>query len=236
MSVKTFEAFLYEGHEVVHFLFVNDGSTDNTQELINKICDTFPERAKTKHLVKNGGKAEAIRQGMLFLMEEKLKCDYAGFMDADLATPLDEIERAYQAVSDFNHPSMIVGSRIKLFGSTEITRSDYRHYVGRVIATFISRSLKLDIYDTQCGFKFIRADRMEALFKDVFISRWLFDVEMIFRLLIQTGYSKIHGELIELPVTKWEEKGGSKIPISYALRIPFELMKIGGRYKDKITG
>ena len=231
MPVSSFESFLYKGHDNLHFVFVNDGSKDDTLEVLNNICKPFPERAKVLDLKRNQGKAEAIRSGMQYIVNEGITCDYVGFMDADLATPLEEIERAISAMKDFNSPSLILGSRIKLFGTTEISRSDYRHYVGRVIATFISKALKLAIYDTQCGFKFVRMDRVAPLFKDPFISRWLFDVELIFRLLQITGYNKINGELIELPVTRWEEKGGSKIPLSYVFRIPFELYRIKKAYR-----
>jgi glycosyltransferase involved in cell wall biosynthesis len=217
-----------QGH--TKLLFVNDGSKDNTKNVLDALQKEFPDKVHCLHLEKNSGKAEAIRLGMHHIEQVGIDYDYAGFMDADMSTPLTEIANFQDAIERFSRPSMIIGSRIKLFGSTHIVRSDRRHYVGRIIATFISKSIKLPIYDTQCGFKFIRRDRINVLFSEAFTSRWLFDVELIFRLLKLTGYAAIEGDLFELPVSNWEEKGDSRIPLSYAFRMPIELIKIRKRY------
>lgn len=229
-----FENFLAANHLNVSFLFVNDGSKDNTEILLNKLINDSQGRASLLTLKNNQGKAEAIRQGMLQLAESTADIDFIGFMDADLAVPLDEIFKLDKALTDFDCPAMLIGSRIKLFGSTEIIRSNRRHYIGRIIATLISKSLKLPIYDTQCGFKVIRKNKVLKLFKDPFTSRWLFDVELIFRLLALTGYNGIQGQLFEMPVSKWHEKGDSRIPLTYAFRMPFELLKIRKRYRKAL--
>lgn len=230
MPISNFDDFLSTNQSSYRFLFVNDGSRDNTADVLQELCDKFSEHCTFLNLKKNVGKAEAIRQGTLYLLQQNEECDYVGFMDADLSTPLSEIKEMEFAAERFSKPSMLIGSRIKLFGSTTIIRSNRRHYIGRIIATLISKSLKLPIYDTQCGFKFIRYDRLNDLFKEEFISRWLFDVELIFRLLSLTGYDGIEGELFELPVTRWEEKGDSKIPLSYAFKMPLELLRIRFKY------
>lgn len=231
MPVSSIVDFLGKNSSEYKFLFVDDGSKDDTAKIIHEIHVKFPERTRILNLSKNVGKAEAIRTGALTLLKNEMKFDYLGFMDADLSTPVEEIENVYRSVEALSRPALIIGSRIKLFGSTNIIRSDRRHYIGRIIATLISKSLNLPIYDTQCGFKFIRYDKIHDLFHEPFISRWLFDVELIFRLVRITGRDGINGELFELPVKNWVEKGQSKIPFSYAFRLPFELFKIKRKYR-----
>ena len=231
LPFSDFTNFIAANHVNISFLFVNDGSKDNTEMLLNKLIKDSQGRASLLSLKNNQGKAEAIRQGMIQLATSTGDNDYIGFMDADLAVPLDEIFKLDKAITDFENPAMLIGSRIKLFGSTEIIRSNRRHYIGRMIATLISKSLKLPIYDTQCGFKAIRKDMVMPLFKDPFISRWLCDVELIFRLLALTGYYGIKGQLFEMPMSKWQEKGDSRIPLTYAFKMPFELLKIRKRYR-----
>lgn len=233
--INEFQSFISDQAEANRFLFVNDGSTDNTAEILSDLNRQFPEKTTFLDLKENKGKAGAIREGMLSLIAGEKDFEYAGFMDADLSTPLSEITHLRKTIDETGKRSMIIGSRIKLFGSTHIERSEFRHYIGRVIATFISASLELPVYETQCGFKFFRRDRVEELFKEEFSSRWLFDVELIFRLLILLGYDTIADELYEMPVKTWIEKGDSKIPLSYAFNIPLELMKIRMRYKKQIS-
>jgi len=75
-------------------------------------------------------------------------------IDADLSTPLSEITRLLD-ITKTKSLDFVLGSRIKIIGSS-IKRKAYRHFFGRIVATFIdSGILKLDIYDTQCGAKII---------------------------------------------------------------------------------
>ena len=76
--------------ETAELLFVNDGSRDETLELFEHLHASNPRRFSFLHLAKNGGKAEAVRQGILLALRSG--ADYVGFWDADLATPLSDIE------------------------------------------------------------------------------------------------------------------------------------------------
>lgn len=210
---------------------MNDHSDDGTGRILQNLVDQHTEDSGILNLESNQGKAEAVRQGMLWTLKNKPNCKYAGFIDADLATPLNEVLELSQKIKQYSNPAMLMGSRVKIYGSSDIQRSETRHYIGRIIATFISRSLQLAIYDTQCGFKFFRNDVLKNLFEEKFISKWLFDVEIIFRLKKLYAEKQLSTQLFEIPLKQWHEKGGSKISWLYIFLVPFDLMKIRRKYK-----
>jgi len=217
----------------LHLMLVDDGSSDSTPAMLQELAKAFPERVLVHALPANQGKAEAVRQGMLKVHEAWPQAPYIGFFDADLATPLEEAQRLCKAVAPFT-PGMIIGSRVNLFGTTDIQRNNVRHYVGRLSATMVSTSLGLGVYDTQCGAKLVRSDLVPVLFDEVFLSRWLFDVELIWRLMIAVGSERMRAELAEVPVSRWHEMGGSKVRFSDGLRVPYELWRIRRAYSGRV--
>ncbi|MBI4778504.1 glycosyltransferase [Candidatus Desantisbacteria bacterium] len=92
-------------------LFVNDGSTDGTLKVIQKICEANPSRALCLSLSENKGKGEAIRMGMLYLLEKKTY-DIIGFWDADLAVPLAEIWDFMDIFQTNRDVQAVIGSRV----------------------------------------------------------------------------------------------------------------------------
>lgn len=227
LSVEEYESFFQkEENKSIQFLFVNDGSTDNTIELLEKLEQKYLN-VETLDLEKNGGKAEAIRQAMMKSANSNYQ--YIGYFDADLATPLAEIHELIRYAIQKESPYLVMGSRVKLLGSTNIQRKIGRHYIGRVFATVVSNMLKLPIYDTQCGAKLIRRDVIDLIFKEPFLSKWLFDVELFFRL--RKHKTDFETKLVEVPLRQWEDKDGSKISTSYFLKAPFDLLKIYLHYR-----
>lgn len=226
LPLEEFRLF-FEKNEQFHFLFVNDGSLDKTLDVLNNLKSDFPNQVKVLNLQQNVGKAEAIRQGML--VSTKLDYTYSAYFDADLATPLEEIPRLLSYTQQHPTPYLVMGSRIKLLGSTDIKRKLSRHYIGRVFATVVSNMLRLPIYDTQCGAKLVKKEVVVVLFEKPFISKWLFDVELLFRLI--KNYEDSSTRIIEVPLKKWEDIAGSKIAFGYFLKAPLDLVRIYFRYK-----
>ena len=223
-EIKSF--FEQERELNMEVLFVNDGSQDGTINILQELKSNYP-LVSILDIKENVGKAEAIRQGMLSISNKDF--EYFGYLDADLATPIEEIlNLLHYSNSKYK---MIIGSRIKLLGFTLIKRSKRRHYLGRIFATFASMALSIPIYDTQCGAKLLRKEIVPHIFQDRFISKWLFDIEIIFRLKALMEDKKPEEYILEMPLKKWTDIGGSKVKILSFLIAPYQLLRIYLKYK-----
>ncbi|MEX0728030.1 MAG: glycosyltransferase [Planctomycetaceae bacterium] len=248
LPVEQYDRFLEE-HAEVALLFVNDGSTDETAEVLAALCHRHPQQADCLTLQQNSGKAEAVRQGFLYLFgnvhlferhhagDKKFarRIDRIGFWDADLSTPLDAVTDFIALMERHSECEIVIGSRVRLLGR-RIERRWFRHYLGRVFATAASLTLRLPVYDTQCGAKLFRAaPRVERLFHDPFCTRWIFDVELLARHqqeLRKSNDAEISRRVVELPLLEWRDVGGSKLKWTDYLRAIGELFRIWRRYRD----
>jgi glycosyltransferase involved in cell wall biosynthesis len=213
-----------------HILFINDGSFDESQIKLDEMQKAMPLQISSIQLSKNQGKAEAIRQGFLQALQTG-NYDFVGYLDADLATPLDQVDMLCQAME--NEPKYLLsfGSRVQLFGH-DIQRKTMRHYLGRIFATYVSILFGLTIYDTQCGAKFFRINQnTKLIFANRFTSKWFFDIEVFLRLQKLLGKDAFSKSIIEIPLEKWAEQGDSKLKWSDFLTSPIELQKIKKNYR-----
>jgi glycosyltransferase involved in cell wall biosynthesis len=210
------------------FCLVNDGSKDKTEEILISLARLYEDRISVVNLKENVGKAEAVRNALLLCAEKNLY-EYIGYIDADFSAPLTEINHMISFCNgEFTH-FIITGSRVKRLGA-RILRNPYRHYLGRIFATFGSWILKLPIYDSQCGLKFIRADLIDQLVRDPFITKWLFDLEIWLRLRNIVGLEMADSTTLEVPLNEWMDKGGSKIKFSNFLSVPYDMFRIHLKY------
>ena len=211
LPTGAFRRFVRQGHPV-RFLLVDDGSTDGTGAVLRGLVAEDPVAFRALELPRNMGKAEAVRRGMLEGFATGAA--YVGFWDADLATPLDAIT-AFAEILDRNpRLEMVFGARVLLMGRS-IRRSAHRHYAGRLFATAVSLALGLEIYDTQCGAKLFRATpAVQALFGEPFRSRWIFEVELLARLVQarrRTAEARPTEVIYEYPLEQWHDVPGSKV-------------------------
>src|SRR5579871_5447466 len=207
-------------------LFVDDGSTDSTLRLLEQLHQEVPAQIRVLHQERNAGKGEAVRVGLLNALGTD--AEVVGFWDADLATPLSAIDDLLDVLDSRPGVDIVLGSRVKLLGRT-IERRASRHYLGRVFATCASLALGLAVYDTQCGAKLFRAGPyLKKLLERPFLSRWIFDVEIL------AMYIGLHGgdleasasRIYEFPLYCWRDVGGSKVRPKDFLRAAIDLFVI----------
>ena len=150
-----------------------------------------------------------------------------GFWDADLSTPLDEIESFIKLLEDDN-TIFVFGCRKKTKGSN-IQRSLIRHFIGRIIAFIMSTFLQISIYDTQCGAKILKKEYVNTIFKKKFHTKWLFDIEIFLRLIKIKKNKKMHEKVL----SEWIDVPGSKLSYFNTFEIINEIIKIFFYYKIK---
>lgn len=193
----------------IEWLFVNDGSTDGTQGVLDEITRTFGQ--PNLGLTPNRGKAEAVRLGMLEALGSGVEDgSMVGFMDADGSVAKSEVERFVrlarsQRMRDYDS---IWASRVALSGR-HVIRTPRRHYIGRVVCTVLTVGYPEMPYDSQCGFKFFKTSPtlLETISRP-FETRWFIDIEML------QNWKRITGtpmRVWEEPLQWWEDMEGSHI-------------------------
>lgn len=229
--LETFLAFA-DAHPGICFLLVNDGSRDRTIDVLRRAAAGREEQIEVLDQKQNGGKSEAVRCGMRQAMERP-GCRFAGFWDADMATPLPTIEEMLAVLDGNPELAMVFGARVKLLGR-RVERRASRHYLGRVFATVVSTLLRLPIYDTQCGAKLFRVNpEARELFAEPFHSRWVFDVEILARFIRQRGYdmAAVEKAIYEYPLQEWRDVAGSQVKPRDFVRAFFDVVRIHLRYR-----
>jgi dolichyl-phosphate beta-glucosyltransferase len=227
LDVAAFEDFA-RTRSNARLLFVDDGSTDATAAVLARLADAHPRRLLVRGLPHNRGKAEAVRQGLLEAFA--YGPTYVGYWDADLATPLPAIAALRSVLEQKPDRHVVMGSRVALLGR-RIERSAVRHYLGRVFATAASLVLRLPVYDTQCGAKMFRVSAaVRAVFAEPFLSRWIFDVEILARLPAQFGAADV---VYEQPLDRWVDVAGSKLRPRHFLLAAGDLLRIWRRYGSR---
>jgi dolichyl-phosphate beta-glucosyltransferase len=224
------------GDPRIDVILVDDGSTDGTRALLESLAARHPTRITALSMGRNVGKSEAVRTGVNLALERMVrggqKDDLVGYLDADFATPPEELSRMLDEVAATG-AKVAIGSRIARLGA-RVRRNQTRHYLGRIFATTASLVLDMSIYDTQCGAKLFRdTPALRAAMRQPFRSSWVFDVELLGRLTTGTeGAPPIAQEdFREIPLEVWEDVRGSKLGVQGALRGGMDLLRLGVRVK-----
>ncbi|MFB9052760.1 response regulator [Formosa undariae] len=219
-------------HSGYHLCFVNDGSKDKTLEVLYNLQKGREDFITVYDCEKNGGKAEAVRLGMLF-MAKKADLDYIGFLDADLSTDLADFDDLVKTIetSDFK---IVSGSRISRMGAN-ITKESARKIISLSINFIIRNILKMDFKDTQCGAKIFSKDVIEVAFGEKFVTQWIFDVEIFKRMSQYFGLQQAKAMLCEQPLKRWIHADGSKLSMKDSVKIIFQLGEIAWVYRKVKT-
>lgn len=203
-------------------LAVDDGSTDATGAVLAAAASANPERFGVVSRPTNGGKGEAVRDGLLAAIDAG--AELVAYYDADLATPPVEMARLLAELEAEERRDVVIGSRVGLLGH-DIERRLWRHYLGRLFATASSAALGLAVYDTQCGAKVLRVTpALRRALDRPFRSRWAFDIELLGRLL-DAGVAP--SALVEVPLRAWRDVGGSKLGPAAAFAATLDVVRLG---------
>ena len=209
----------------LRIVFVDDGSSDRTPVILAQLRAVARGEIEIIRLERNAGKAEAVRRGLAAAIASG--AEVVGFTDADLATPPEELLRMMRDM-DARPVPVLLGARVRLLG-TRIERRASRHYLGRLFATLASVALRIPIYDSQCGAKlFLPTPALEAALTRPFRSRWIFDVELLDRLLRGgDGVEPVpQADMRELPLATWRDVSGSTLRLGSMLRAGFQLLAL----------
>jgi dolichyl-phosphate beta-glucosyltransferase len=177
-------------------LVIDDGSLDNTAEIVSEVAARNPEVRLLKN-PENRGKGYSVRHGML-----SAAADIVMFTDADLSAPIEEAEHLFSALQD--GADIAIGSRWLQRKRQVLKQPLYRQFFGRCFNAVTRLVMKLPFADTQCGFKAFRRPVAQAIFQLQRIERWGFDPEILF-IALKRGYT-----VREVPVT-WGHDERSRI-------------------------
>ncbi len=186
-----------EGKEYFsEIIIVDDGSTDRTRKVSVRIpTDRVPIRIHANS--SNKGKGSAIRKGML-----AAKGEYVLFMDADMSTPIDELDRI---IPQFHKGyDIVIGSRKMPGVKINIHQPKHREIMGKMFSCLSRIMTVRSVHDFTCGFKCFRRACIKKIFSRQRLNGWCYDSEILF-IAHTLGFS-----IKEIPVT-WSDSSDSKV-------------------------
>jgi dolichyl-phosphate beta-glucosyltransferase len=205
-------AYLHAARWTAEVLVVIDGSTDGTARVVRGVESKLVP-VRLLDATENRGKGSCVRRGML-----EARGDLRLFTDADLSTPIEEVERLVHAIEDGH--DVAIGSR-RLPGSRiTLAQPWWRRAMGRTFAWCVQQVGVPGIADTQCGFKLFSANAAMQIFRRQRIDAFGFDVEVLW-IARRLGL-----RVAEVPVTWTDDPRSSVRPAADSLRMLTDLVRI----------
>jgi glycosyltransferase involved in cell wall biosynthesis len=219
-TVRKIDDFIRDSPLALELVVVDDGSTDDTAEIVRRIP------AKALRLIQNKenhGKGYTVRQGVLAAGGK-----YVLFTDADLSAPIEELNKLLDiAIRD--GADVVIGSRGLDRRYIEKHQSRLRELGGIVFNLMVRLFLGLPLHDTQCGFKLFNRQRSRRIFEQQTTFGFGFDPELLF-------LARRNGLTIREAPVRWSHAEGSKVKfLRDGVRMFFDLVRIrwnaiAGRY------
>ena len=200
--------YLREKKVSFELIAVDDGSKDNTAEIVLQASKKYPEIRLLRN-VRNYGKGYAVRKGVL-----EARGKYILFTDGDLSTPITELSGLWHAIREEGF-DVAIGSRSLPEAQILVRQPWYRGIFGQFYPSFVHLLVMNDFLDTQCGFKLFRREAALRLFSSLKTKGFSFDVEILLRAK-NSGY-----RIKEIPVI-WSNSRESKVVL---WRDPFRMLK-----------
>lgn len=206
-------AYLHPPRWDAEVIVVDDGSSDRTAEVAASAAKGQSIPVRVLRNAKNAGKGKSVQRGVAVASRALVL-----FSDADLSTPIEEVEKLVAAIAD--GADIAIGSRALPDTRIEIRQAFYREAMGKTFNLMARLLTGVAIHDTQCGFKAFRLEVAQELFRALAIPGFGFDVEILAKAQ-QRGY-----RISEVPVV-WRNSAGSRVdPIRDSLRMARDLFRI----------
>ena len=222
-AIGKLERFLADSQwDSVEILVVDDGSKDGTARLVEDLAARMPAFRLVKN-PGNRGKGYAVKNGVLHS-----KGDWVLVTDADLSSPIEELEKLTAAVRKVG-ADIAIGSRALNRELVTVRQPLLREYSGRFFNLVMRAATGLPFQDTQCGFKLFHRRTVEPIFSRQAIDGFGFDVEDLF-------IAKLLGfKAVEVPV-RWANVEGTKVSLASGLNGFLDLLRVrwnqlAGRYR-----
>jgi glycosyltransferase involved in cell wall biosynthesis len=196
-SIQKIDAYMLGSNLSLELLVVDDGSSDNTADLVKR---STAKRLRLVQNDRNQGKGHAVRQGVL-----AASGTYVLFTDADLSAPIEELNKLLDVALN-ERVDIVIGSRAVDRTYIEKHQSRFREFGGLMFNLMVRLLLGLQLYDTQCGFKLFHRERSRRIFEQQTTFGFGFDPELLF-------LAKRNGLTIRETPVRWSHAEGSKVSL-----------------------
>ena len=196
---KAIESVLSQSFIDFELFLVNDGSKDKTKEVIESI-----EGIKALSYDVNRGKGGAVKYGI-----ENATGDYVLFMDADLSTDLEAIDKFIKLAPNYD---MVIGSRHAKDSVIKKKQPALRVFIGWCCRKLVNMKFHFKYKDTQCGFKAMRTDIAKKIVAKQVVNNFAFDVEYLY-------IAKLNNlSIYEMGVIWADDRGSTVSPLKSSIK------------------
>jgi len=206
-TIEQIERYLEGKHLEYELIVVDDGSADGTRMIMDAAAERNPS-VRVEALAHNRGKGRALATGVGVARGDEIL-----LTDADLSTPIEELEKLQAAID--SGAGVAIGSRAVRGSRVEVSQPVYRVLMGKAFNLIVQAVLLPGIWDTQCGFKLFRADVAHRVFAGLVTDGFGYDPEVLFRARTQ-GVS-----IAEVPVV-WRNSAPTKVS---PIRSSFDMLR-----------
>jgi len=211
-GIKKVQQWMLKNKCEGEILVVNNKSTDSTVEKIHNLVDQQYVLLLDEYIK---GKGAAVKKGL-----QNCKFDKVLILDADLSTDINEFNPDWLSKKNYH---LLIGSRSL---GKEINTPIKRVLAGKVFNFIVRKMFKIDIKDTQCGFKYLHSDKIQKISERLTFSGFSFDVDLI------EACKEIGLEIQEVPIKYIFNKNSSVSLIIDSIIMLRDLVKIRRKYKN----